>query len=71
MKNQILVTDLVRYYRLNQLVGSVLPFSSATVWRKVKNGTFPQPIKLSAGITAWKGSDIAAWLEAQPKGGEK
>lgn len=36
-------------------------FSPATVWRKAKAGTFPKPHKLSAGITAWKTSDLAEW----------
>jgi|APCry1669189070_1035195.scaffolds.fasta_scaffold03087_5 predicted DNA-binding transcriptional regulator AlpA len=35
--------------------------SPATVWRKAKDGTFPKPRKLSAGITAWKNSDLIQW----------
>ena len=41
-----------------------LPISKATLWRKVKNGTFPKPIKLSEKVTAWQVSDIEEWLEA-------
>lgn len=40
-----------------------LPFSKSTLWRKVKNGTFPKPIKLSEKVTVWQVSDIEAWLE--------
>lgn len=36
-------------------------FSPATYWRKVKNLTFPKPIKLSAGITANRNSDLAEY----------
>jgi len=36
-------------------------FSPATVWRKAKEGTFPKPLKLSAGVTAWKNSDLLEW----------
>lgn len=39
-----------------------LPFSAPTLWRKVKAGTFPKPIKLSDNITAWKLEDINAWI---------
>lgn len=39
-----------------------VPFSAPTLWRKVKNGTFPKPVKVSARITAWRVSDIRAWL---------
>ena len=42
-----------------------LPFSAATLWRKVKAGTFPRPIKLSERVTAFKLHDVRAWLKAQ------
>jgi len=42
-----------------------LPFSSPTLWRKVKAGTFPKPIKLSDRVTAWKVGEIRAWLHSQ------
>ena len=42
-----------------------LPFSAATLWRKVREGTFPAPTKLSDAITAWKVGDVRAWLRAQ------
>ena len=41
-----------------------LPFSPATFWRKVKDGTFPQPVKLGERITAWRVGDVRAWLNA-------
>jgi prophage regulatory protein len=46
-------------------VPAPVPFSAPTLWRKVKAGTFPKPVKLSAGVTAWRVSDIRAWL-SQP-----
>ena len=39
-----------------------LPFSAPTLWRKVKAGTFPSPVKLSERITAWKVGDVRAWI---------
>lgn len=42
-----------------------LPFSAASLWRGVKNGTFPAPYKLSARVTAWKCSDVRAWMAAR------
>jgi len=36
--------------------------SPPTIWRKAnKEGTFPKPVKLSAGVTAWRDSDLAEW----------
>jgi len=59
--------------RLNQLVQSPqrpeatapLPFSAPTLWRKVKAGTFPRPIKLSERVTAWKVGAVRDWMRAQ------
>ena len=42
----------------------VLPYSATTIWRKCRKGEFPAPIKMSAGITAWKVGDIRKYLEA-------
>ncbi len=42
-----------------------LPFSAPTLWRKVKAGTFPKPIKLSERVTAWQVGAVRAWMAAQ------
>ena len=42
-----------------------LPFSAPTLWRKVKAGTFPKPIKLSERVTAFKVGEVRAWMTAQ------
>ena len=44
---------------------SPLPFSAATLWRKVRAQSFPAPTKLGAAISAWKVGDVRAWLRAQ------
>lgn len=48
------------YTRAKAICGKY-PISPASLWRKVKEGTFPKPIKLSAGITAWKNVDLIEW----------
>ena len=42
-----------------------LPFSAPTLWRKVKAGTFPRPIKLSERVTCWNVGAVRAWMTAQ------
>lgn len=42
-----------------------LPFSAPTLWRKVKNRTFPAPVRLSERVTAWKVGDVRSWIAAQ------
>ncbi|WP_083844240.1 helix-turn-helix transcriptional regulator [Pseudogulbenkiania sp. NH8B] len=48
-----------------------LPFSAPTLWRKVKDGTFPSPVKLSRRITAWSVGSVRAWIAAQTTSIEK
>jgi len=42
-----------------------VPVSKATLWRRVKAGTFPAPVKLSPGVTAWRAEDLRAWIAVQ------
>ena len=67
-----LYVELSALLRESQLVQSPkrphgtapLPFSSATLWRMAKAGTFPKPIKLAQRVTAWRVGDVRAWLNA-------
>lgn len=38
-----------------------LPVSFATIWRWVKLGSFPQPVRLGPQVTAWRMEDIERW----------
>jgi prophage regulatory protein len=42
-----------------------LQFSPSTLWRAVRAKTFPQPIKLSERVTAWRVGDVRAWMQRQ------
>ena len=58
--------DLECYVRAKQLLREgIVPFSAKTLWRRVKDGSFPAPVKLSPGVYAWKMSDIQNWQNAQ------
>lgn len=48
-------------YKRAKTICSTYPISPASLWRKVKAGTFPRPIKLSTGITAWRNTDLLEW----------
>jgi prophage regulatory protein len=58
------ITDLpaVGHVRQSQLIPTIVPFSSATLWRRVNSGDFPKPVKLSERVTAWRVEDIRAWM---------
>lgn len=56
------------YYRIAQLASTrnspgIVPLAKTTIWRKVGEGTFPPPVKVSANVTAWRSEDIAKWVE--------
>jgi prophage regulatory protein len=46
-----------------RLLLRLIPFSRATLWRRVKAGSFPGPVRLSEGITAWRAEDIRRWIQ--------
>lgn len=48
--------------RERDVLRAYLPVSKSTLWAMVGRGDFPKPIKVSAGITAWRLTDIEAWL---------
>jgi len=54
----------VIYVRERQIL-AMLPFSKSTLWRKVKEGSFPKPVKLSERVTAWRVDEINDWMVAQ------
>lgn len=43
-----------------------LPFSAPTLWRRVKAGTWPRPLKISERVSAWQVGECraisAAWM---------
>lgn len=40
-----------------------LPFSRATLWRKVADGSFPKPIKLGERTSVWRVEVVRAWMD--------
>jgi len=43
----------------------MLPVSTATLWRWVKEGKFPKPFKLGARVTVWDAAEVDAFIAAQ------
>ena len=56
--------------RLAQIRKYFVPVSSATWWRWVRDGRAPPPVKLGR-ITAWRSSDIRAFLNREPTAADK
>lgn len=61
------------FLRESQIVGArggdrgdaLVPVSHATLWRWVKAGKFPRPVKLGDRVTAWNADEVRAWLAAR------
>lgn len=56
------------FIRQAQLVPAVVPFSGSTLWRRVKAGEFPRPVKLSERVIAWRIEDVRRWLDERVAG---
>jgi prophage regulatory protein len=39
--------------------------SKPTLWRMVRDGRFPKPVKLSGGVTAWPVDRVRAWIDSR------
>lgn len=61
------------FIRLNQILGNknltppiapLIPVGRTTWWAGVKNGRFPQPVKLGPRTTAWRVKDIRRLIES-------
>jgi prophage regulatory protein len=45
----------------------LIPFSRTTLWRQVRRGLFPRPLKLSSGVSAWSANEIATWIATRDR----
>ena len=52
------------FMRINQVMAQV-GFAKSKLWKMVKNGEFPQPIKLTQGTTVWIDEEVNQWIEEQ------
>lgn len=42
---------------------AIIPVSSVTWWRGIKEGRFPPGVKLSGGVTVWRAEDIRKYID--------
>jgi len=53
-----------RLLRIKQVL-EIIPVSRSGWWAGVKEGRFPQPIKLSKRVTCWRESSVRALAEGR------
>ncbi len=51
-----------RMFRLRE-VGDLTGLSRSTIWRKVREGTFPRPVMIGERTPVWAEPDIARYQE--------
>jgi len=51
-----------RFLRLNTVLDRT-GLSRATLYRKIRTGTFPRQVKLAERCCGWRESDIEEWLQ--------
>jgi prophage regulatory protein len=52
-----------RAFIRTRLLLYILPFPRMTVMKKVTSGNFPQSVKLTRRITAWRVEDVRNWMK--------
>jgi prophage regulatory protein len=52
---------LLRFSELRKTV----PLSRSTIWRKVREGSFPKPVRIGKSAQAWLATEIDNWIAAQ------
>ena len=55
-------TRILRLPAVVELVG----YSKPSIYRKIKDGSFPVPVRLGERATGWRSTDIQDWLDARP-----
>ena len=61
-KNGSMGTD--RFIRRKALV-EMVGYSASSIWRRCRDGSFPQPIRLGPSAVAWRLSDVEAWMNSR------
>lgn len=53
-----------KFLRLNQVIDQI-GLSRSTIYNRIKEGSFPHPIKLGKRAIAWRESTITDWMNQQ------
>lgn len=59
--------DLLDAKATCKLIGGSRPINPATLWRGVKAGIYPQPIKITPNANRWRRSEIIDAIEQRAK----
>ena len=55
-----------RLLRLSEVI-ALTGYSCSSIYRKMRDVSFPEPLKMGARAVRWRESEIEAWLAARPR----
>lgn len=56
------VSPLVRQPVVLKAIG----IGKSTLWRWIREGRFPKPVRLGANCVAWRADDVNQWINSRP-----
>ncbi len=54
---------LLREPVVRKTVGGI---AKTTLWRWIREGRFPKPVRLGANCIAWRADDVNQWINSRP-----
>ncbi|MFM0035953.1 helix-turn-helix transcriptional regulator [Paraburkholderia strydomiana] len=51
--------------RRSQFKG-VIPLGDTSIWKMVREGRFPQPLRVSANLRLWRAEELHDWMRVGP-----
>ena len=58
------IMHLLREQGVRNVLGGV---GRTTLWRWIREGRFPKPVRLGANCVAWRSDEVEAWLASRPR----
>jgi prophage regulatory protein len=52
---------LIRRKELVRIIG----YSSTSIWRRIKEGSFPLAVRIGPAAVAWKLSEVEEWMNSR------
>jgi len=62
LEERTMIIEFDSPYQTRQELEKLFKVSPATIYRWIKEGNFPKPVRLGANMVRWKASDIEAWM---------
>lgn len=63
ISNGVMAVSLLREPVVRETVGGI---GRTTLWRWVREGHFPKPVRLGANCVAWRADDVNQWINSRP-----